>query len=107
MVGVAIFGVAFFLVQVFDPRKTLEAVHHERCTALHGVPTMFLAELNLPDFRDFDCTSLRTGIMAGTLCPAEIMRRVVADMHIAEMTVCYGECDDADARRHCANITRG
>ncbi|NED92627.1 AMP-binding protein, partial [Streptomyces sp. SID11233] len=65
----------------FDARATLEAVEKERCTSLYGVPTMFIAELNLPDFGSFDLTSLRTGIMAGSPCPVEVMKRVVAEMH--------------------------
>jgi fatty-acyl-CoA synthase len=74
----------------FDPRATLEAVQQERCTALYGVPTMFIAELALPDFADFDCSTLRTGIMAGSPCPIEIMRRVRDELHMAEVTICYG-----------------
>jgi fatty-acyl-CoA synthase len=74
----------------FDPRATLEAVQQERCTSLYGVPTMFIAELNLPDFADYDLTSLRTGIMAGSPCPVEVMKRVVAEMHMEEVSICYG-----------------
>ncbi|MFJ2610076.1 AMP-binding protein [Streptomyces sp. NPDC087425] len=74
----------------FDPRATLEAVQQERCTSLYGVPTMFIAELNLPGFADFDLSSLRTGIMAGSPCPVEVMKRVVAEMHMAEVSICYG-----------------
>ncbi|MEU6404780.1 AMP-binding protein [Streptomyces sp. NPDC046985] len=74
----------------FDARATLEAVQRERCTSLYGVPTMFIAELNLPDFASYDLTSLRTGIMAGSPCPAEVMKRVVAEMHMAEVSICYG-----------------
>src|SRR4029077_10212835 len=66
----------------FDPLSTLQAVERERCTALHGVPTMFIAELEHPQFGDFDLTSLRTGIMAGAPCPIAVMRRVVTDMHM-------------------------
>jgi fatty-acyl-CoA synthase len=76
--------------EAFDPRSVLETVAEERCTSLYGVPTMFIAELGDPDFASFDLTSLRTGIMAGSPCPIEVMRRVRADMHIAEMTICYG-----------------
>jgi len=65
-------------------------VHRERCTALYGVPTMFIAELDHPRFASFDLTSLRTGIMAGSPCPVEIMRQVLGKMHIPEMTICYG-----------------
>jgi len=74
----------------FDPQATLAAVQAERCTALHGVPTMFIAELNHPDFPSFDLHSLRTGIMAGAPCPIEVMRRVQTDMHMQEVTIAYG-----------------
>lgn len=74
----------------FEPRATLEAVQQERCTSLYGVPTMFIAELNLPDFASYDLTSLRTGIMAGSPCPVEVMKRVVAEMHMEEVSICYG-----------------
>ena len=68
----------------------LEAVADERCTSLYGVPTMFIAELAEPDFASFDLTSLRTGIMAGSPCPAEVMKRVIAEMHMEQVTICYG-----------------
>ncbi|MEG8278715.1 AMP-binding protein [Streptomyces sp. AHA2] len=74
----------------FDPEATLEAVQRERCTSLYGVPTMFIAELNLPGFASYDLSSLRTGIMAGSPCPVEVMKRVVAEMHMAEVSICYG-----------------
>ncbi|MFC5719147.1 AMP-binding protein [Streptomyces gamaensis] len=74
----------------FDPTATLHAVERERGTSLYGVPTMFIAELNLPDFATYDLSSLRTGIMAGSPCPEEIMKRVVAEMHMAEVAICYG-----------------
>lgn len=74
----------------FEPAAVLTAVQQERCTALYGVPTMFIAELNLPDFAAYDLSSLRTGIMAGSPCPAEVMKRVVAEMHMAEVSICYG-----------------
>jgi len=74
----------------FDALTVLETVLHERCTALHGVPTMFIAELEHPRFREFDLSSLRTGIMAGSPCPIAVMRRVVAEMHMPEVTICYG-----------------
>jgi fatty-acyl-CoA synthase len=74
----------------FDPAATLRAVQQERCTSLYGVPTMFIAELGLPDFADYDLTSLRTGIMAGSPCPVEVMKRVMAEMHMAEVSICYG-----------------
>ena len=76
--------------EVFDPRKTLEAVAAERCSALHGVPTMFIAELGLPDFDDHDLSSLRTGIMAGSPCPVDVMKQVRTKMGMEEITICYG-----------------
>ena len=74
----------------FDPALTLAAVSEEKCTALYGVPTMFIAELDLPDFREYDLSSLRTGIMAGSSCPIEVMKRVVAEMNMSEITIAYG-----------------
>jgi fatty-acyl-CoA synthase len=74
----------------FDPVATLEAVQSERCTSLYGVPTMFIAEQNLPDFGSYDLSSLRTGIMAGSPCPVEIMKRCVSDMNMSEVAICYG-----------------
>ena len=74
----------------FDPLTVLETVQAERCTGLHGVPTMFIAELDHPRFKDFDLSTLRTGIMAGSPCPIEVMKRVQADMHMTEVTIAYG-----------------
>jgi len=74
----------------FDAAATLQAVQDERCTSLYGVPTMFIAELALPDFASYDLSTLRTGIMAGSPCPVEVMRRVVEEMGMAEVTICYG-----------------
>ena len=74
----------------FDALATLSAVHEERCTALHGVPTMFIAELGHPDFERFDLTCLRTGIMAGSPCPIEVMKQVNTRMHMTEVTIAYG-----------------
>jgi fatty-acyl-CoA synthase len=74
----------------FDPLATLEAVAAERCTALHGVPTMFIAEMDHPDFAKFDLSSLRTGIMAGSPCPIEVMKRTVERMHLGQITIAYG-----------------
>jgi fatty-acyl-CoA synthase len=74
----------------FDPGAVLETVQAEQCTALYGVPTMFIAELDLPDFDKYDLASLRTGIMAGSPCPIEVMKRVVDRMHCSEMTIAYG-----------------
>ena len=74
----------------FDPTLTLATVSAETCTALYGVPTMFIAELELPDFSDYDLTSLRTGIMAGSSCPIEVMKQVVTEMNMTEVTIAYG-----------------
>src|SRR5215207_11501659 len=74
----------------FEPEATLRAVQEERCTSLYGVPTMFIAELEHPSFQEADLSSLRTGIMAGSPCPIDTMRRVVAEMHMEEVTICYG-----------------
>jgi len=76
--------------EAFDPLSTLQAVQEEKCTALHGVPTMFIAELDHPDFAKFDLSLLRTGIMAGSPCPIEVMKRVIDRMHMAEVTIAYG-----------------
>ncbi len=74
----------------FSPVHTLETVARERCTALHGVPTMFIAELDHPRFHEFDLSTLRTGIMAGAPCPAEVMKRVMTEMHCREITIACG-----------------
>jgi fatty-acyl-CoA synthase len=74
----------------FDPAASLRAVQQERCTSLYGVPTMFIAELGLPDFASYDLSTLRTGIMAGSPCPVEVMKRVIGEMHMTEVTICYG-----------------
>ncbi len=74
----------------FDPAASLEAVAAERCSALYGVPTMFIAELGLPDFDSFDLSSLRTGIMAGSPCPEQVMRNVIERMHMRGVAICYG-----------------
>ena len=76
--------------EAFDPLSVLEAVQEERCTGLHGVPTMFIAELEHPRFKEFDLSSLRTGIMAGSPCPIEVMRKVVDEMYCTEMIIAYG-----------------
>jgi len=76
--------------EAFDPLATLEAIAAERCTSLYGVPTMFIAQLSHPRFSDFDLSSLRTGIMAGSPCPVEVMKQVQSSMHIPEVTICYG-----------------
>jgi fatty-acyl-CoA synthase len=74
----------------FDPMATLHTVEAERCTSLYGVPTMFIAELDRPDFDDYDLTSLRTGIMAGSPCPVEVMKQCIERMHMEQVTICYG-----------------
>jgi fatty-acyl-CoA synthase len=76
--------------EAFEPLAVLETVEAERCTALHGVPTMFIAELDHAEFGRFDLSSLRTGVMAGAPCPIEIMKRVVDDMNMREVTIAYG-----------------
>ncbi|MGI9422077.1 MAG: AMP-binding protein [Hyphomicrobiaceae bacterium] len=74
----------------FDAHAVLKSVAEEKCSALHGVPTMFIAELDDPDFAEFDLSTLRTGIMAGAPCPVELMKRVMSDMHLTEITIAYG-----------------
>ena len=88
----------------------------ERCTSLYGVPTMFIAELALEDFAAYDLSTLRTGIMAGSPCPVEVMKRVVSEMHMAEVTICYGMTEtspvstqtraDDDIERRVATVGR-
>ena len=90
VLGAYTHGAALCPIEWFDPVKVLATVERERCTALYGVPTMFLAELEHPEFQAYDLTSLRTGIMAGALCPEPVMRRVMADMHLPEICIAYG-----------------
>ena len=85
-----VYGATMVPIEIFDPLKVLQAVEKEKCTALNGVPTMFIAELQHPDFDKFDLSSLRTGIMAGAPCPEEIMRQVMEKMHAKEITIAYG-----------------
>jgi fatty-acyl-CoA synthase len=82
-------------VETFDAEKVLQAVHQERCTAVLGVPTMFIAELDHPDFERYDTSSLRTGIMAGSPCPMEVMKRVVDVMGASEITIAYGQTESS------------
>ena len=82
-------------VEIFDPLSVLRAVHEERCTAVLGVPTMFIAELDHPDFQDYDTSSLRTGIMAGSPCPMEVMKKVVNVMGADEITIAYGQTESS------------
>ena len=79
-----------FPAEAFEPVSTLTTIAEERCTGLYGVPTMFVAMLEAPGFADLDLSSLRTGIMAGSPCPIEVMKKVVSDMHMSEVTIAYG-----------------
>jgi fatty-acyl-CoA synthase len=90
VLGAFTYGVCLCAVETFDPARVLETIHRERCTAVYGVPTMFIAELETPTFAQYDLTSLRTGVMAGALCPEPLMRRVMRDMHLPEITIAYG-----------------
>ncbi|CUR59627.1 short-chain acyl-CoA synthetase [metagenome] len=100
----------------FDPALTLTAIAEERCTAVYGVPTMFIAMQNVPDFASYDLSSLRTGIMAGSICPVEVMKHCIDDMNMAEVSIAYGmtetspvSCqtrDDDDLERRTATIGR-
>lgn len=88
-------GTAMVPVEIFDPLKVLQTIEKEKCTAVHGVPTMFIAELEHPEFEKFDLTSLRSGIMAGSNCPIEVMKRVIRDMHASEITIAYGQTESS------------
>ena len=88
-------GSAMVPVEIFDPLKVLQTIEKEKCTAVHGVPTMFIAELEHPDFAKFDLSSMRTGIMAGSVCPIEVMKRAVKDMHVSEITSVYGQTESS------------
>ena len=88
--------------EAFDPLATLQAVSEERCTALYGVPTMFIAQLDHPQFEQFDLRSLRTGIMAGSPCPIEVMKRVQSKMNMHEVTIAYGMTETSPVSTQCA-----
>jgi fatty-acyl-CoA synthase len=88
--------------EAFDPLATLQAVAEERCTALYGVPTMFIAQLDHPEFARFDLRSLRTGIMAGSPCPIEVMKKVQSHMHMGEVTIAYGMTETSPVSTQCA-----
>lgn len=88
------------MVERFDPLVVLASIHKERCTALYGVPTMFIAELNHPMFNLFDVSSLRTGIMAGALCPIELMRQVTEKLHVTHITSVYGLTESSPGMTH-------
>lgn len=88
-------GATMIPVQEFSPKAVLETVEKEKCTALHGVPTMFIAELNDPEFEKYDLSSLRTGIMAGSNCPIEVMKAVNEKMGASEITIAYGQTESS------------
>ena len=88
-------GSTMVVIEQFDPKEVLKAVQNEKCTGLLGVPTMFIAQLNHPNFKNSDTSSLRTGIMAGTTCPIEIMKQVIEDMGMSEITICYGQTESS------------
>ncbi|MGL4471483.1 MAG: AMP-binding protein [Aeromonas hydrophila] len=93
LASISVGACALFPAEAFDPAATLRMVSEERCTALHGVPTMFIAELELTEFDQFDLSSLRTGIMAGAICPEPLMRKVQTLMHMTEVTIAYGQTE--------------
>ena len=88
--------------EAFDPLATLQAIAEERCTALYGVPTMFIAQLDHPEFAKFDLKSLRTGIMAGSPCPIEVMKKVQSQMNMSEVTIAYGMTETSPVSTQCA-----
>ena len=88
--------------EAFDPLATLQAIAEERCTALYGVPTMFIAQLDHPEFAKFDLKSLRTGIMAGSPCPIEVMKQVQSQMNMREVTIAYGMTETSPVSTQCA-----
>ncbi len=88
-------GSTMVILEQFAPEKVLQYVQDEKCTALHGVPTMFIAELNHPDFKQYNLTSLRTGIMAGSICPMEVMKKVMNEMGASEITIAYGQTESS------------
>lgn len=85
-----LYGATMVPIRIFDAGEVLKAVDQEKCTVIQGVPTMFIRELNHPDFSKYDTTSLRTGIIAGAPCPIELIRSVMRDIHVEEITICYG-----------------
>jgi fatty-acyl-CoA synthase len=114
VLGAYTHGACLCVVESFDPGRVLRTVHSERCTSLYGVPTMFIAELECADFPTYDLTSLRTGVMAGSLCPESLMRRVITEMHMPEVTIVYGLTEaspgitmtprDASVARRCQTV---
>ncbi|MGE6369479.1 AMP-binding protein [Planococcus kocurii] len=83
------------IAEQFEAKRVLQMVQDEKCTGLHGVPTMFIAELNHPEFSSFDTSTLRTGIMAGSSCPIEVMKKVITDMGASEITIAYGQTESS------------
>lgn len=100
VLGAFTHGTTIAAVEFFDPLKVLETIEWERCTAVYGVPTMFLAMLEHPEFKKFNLTTLRTGVMAGAPCPESLMRRVISEMHIPEMTIAYGMTESSPGITH-------
>jgi fatty-acyl-CoA synthase len=90
VLGAYTHGACLVMLDHFEPRRVLEAIAQERCTSVYGVPTMFLAEMDHPDFSKFNLSSLRTGVMAGALCPEVLMRRAIEEMNLREITIIYG-----------------
>ena len=88
-------GTTMVIIEQFSAGKVLQMVEDEKCTALHGVPTMFIAQLNHPDFEKFNLSTLRTGIMAGSICPIEVMKKVIGDMGATEITIAYGQTESS------------
>ncbi len=88
-------GTAMVPVETFNPEQVLKTIEAEKCTAVHGVPTMFIAELEHPGFKNYDLSNLRTGIMAGSPCPIEVMKRVIRDMNASEITIAYGQTESS------------
>ncbi|WP_307471575.1 AMP-binding protein [Cytobacillus purgationiresistens] len=88
-------GATMVPVQEFNPKRVMQTVQDEKCTALHGVPTMFIAELNDPDFAQYELSTLRTGVMAGSNCPIEVMKAVIEKMGAGEITICYGQTESS------------
>lgn len=88
-------GAAMVPIVEFDPDLVLQTVEKEKCTGLHGVPTMFIAELNSPNFKNYDLSTLRTGIMAGSTCPIEVMKKVINKMGMSEVTIAYGQTESS------------
>ena len=85
------------LIDHFNPVKVMNAIQQEKCTAVHGVPTMFISMLDHPDFDKYDFSTLRTGIMAGSPCPIEFMKRAMSDMNMSEITITYGQTESSPA----------